>query len=274
MAAYFLASALFVASKPQEAFQAVPLALFGLFLVRRTRGGARAAGVLLAASVLAVGAALVAATRSGFQQGALYKLVFFELLPRSPDPAGDLRALGLPPEDIRYSGTTNYERDSPFRDPAVRERLFSRISYPSLARFYATHPNRAARELALGVRAAWDLRAGFGNFEKSAGFKPRAHSAAYSAWRRWRLRAIPFGGLLLVVLFGGNAILALSAPLPSAARAAIGALVAGGILAYGVCTLASAHIDLARKLYVFHAVTDLLIAADVALAAAAVTARR
>jgi hypothetical protein len=46
-----------------------------------------------------------------------------------------------------------------------------------------------------------------------------------------------------------------------------------GALAFAVCTLSSAHIDLSRKLYVFHAITDLMIVLDLALAGRAVAAR-
>jgi hypothetical protein len=201
-------------------------------------------------------------------------MVFFELLPDSPDPAADLRALGLPPADVRFAGTTNYSADSPYRNEAIRSRIFSSLSYPALLRFYATRPARATRELTRDAAAGWQLQAGFGNFEKSAGFAPGARSAAYSAWTRARRRALPAAAVLLVVLFGGNALLAAFGILPPAARAGILTLLASGVIAWGVCTLASAHIELVRKLYVFHAITDLLIAADLTTAAAAAVSRR
>jgi hypothetical protein len=80
-------------------------------------------------------------------------------------------------------------------------------------------------------------------------------------------------GTLLLVLFAGNAALAAFGRLPAAARAGIGALVLSGGVAYGVCALASAHIEIVRKLYVFHAITDVLIAADLAAAGAALARR-
>jgi hypothetical protein len=270
LAGYFSGAALFVASKPQEAIQAVPLALFGLFLARRGKRGVRVGGWALAASLLVVGVVLAAGTRGRFRDGALYKMVFLEILPRSPEPAADLRALGLPASDVRFSGTTNYDPDSPFRDPAVRARLFRSLSYPVLLRFFAARPGRAAAELASGAWAGWELRPPLGNFEKSAGLPAGARTRAYSAWTRIRRLALPAAGLLLVAIFAGNAGLAAFGRLPPAARAGLGTLVVAGALAYGVCTLASAHIEIVRKLYVFHAITDVLIAADLAIAAAAV----
>ncbi len=269
---YFAAAALFAASKPQEAFQTIPVAVFGVFLAFRGAGAVRVLGVALSALLLAGGAAIVRGTRDSFQEGALYKMVFFELLPDSPDAAGDVRALGLPAGDVRFAGTTNYPPDSPFRDPAVRARIAS-IGYGGLLRFYAAHPARVRRELARDARAGWELPSRFGNFEKSAGFRPGARSAAYTAWTRLRRRAFPAAGALLLVLFAGNAAFAAFGRLPAAARAGIGTLVLSGGLAYGVCTLASAHLEIVRKLYVFHAITDVLIAGDLAAAAAVVANR-
>ena len=274
LTAYAAAAALFVSSKPQEALQAVPLAAFGVFLAFRGPRSVRIAAFVLAGGLLAVGGVVAARTRGGLREGALYKMVFFELLPDSPDPAADLRALGLPPGDVRFAGTTNYSADSPYWNAAVRSRIFSSLSYPALLRFYAIHPARAAREATRDAAAGWELPAGFGNFEKSAGFAPGARCAAYSAWTRVRRRALPAAAVLLAVLFGGNALLAAFGPLPATARAGIVALLASGIIAWGVCTLASAHIELVRKLYVFHAITDLLIAADLTTAAASAVSRR
>ena len=127
------------------------------------------------------------------------------------------------------------------------------------------------------IRAApsgLELRADYGNFEKEAGFRPGARSAAYSAWTRIRLLGREKAPLLLALFFAANAFLAAAGRAPAAARAGIGALVASGALAFAVCALTSAHLDLSRKLYVFHAVTDLLIVADLAIAANAAVPRR
>jgi len=269
IAAYFAAAFLFVVSKPQEAVQSVPLLLFGAYLARRRgrRWIAAAGGAML----LIAAAALYAGTRGLFQEGGLYKVVFFEILPRSPDPKGDLHALGLDAASSRWIGTTNYGAASPFRDPNVRASLFPRLGYGALARLYLTRPARAADALRRGAPAGLELRANLGNFEKSAGFPPGARSAAYSAWTRVRRLGSGSAALLLVLFYGGNAILAGAGRLPAAARVPLATLVAVGTLAFAVCTLSSAHLELTRKLYVFHAVTDLLLVGDLTIAARAVT---
>lgn len=273
VAGYFAAALLFVASKPQEAAQSIPLALFGLYLAWRPgRRGIAAAGALML--FLAAGALYRGTSGDGgLQQEMLYKIVFYQVLPHSPDRAGDLRALGLDPAAARYSGTTTRGPHSPFRDPRVHASLFPKLSYRALLRFYLKRPARAAAELVRGAPAGLELRADFGNFEKSAGFRPGARCAAYSAWTKIRLRAAGSAALVLGLFFGANALLAISGRVPPAARAGLSILVATGALAFAVCTLSSAHIDLSRKLYVFHAITDLMIVVDLALAVRAVAAR-
>jgi hypothetical protein len=58
------------------------------------------------------------------------------------------------------------------------------------------------------------------------------------------------------------------------AREGLVLLVAMAGLAFAICVLANAHGDLARHLYVFHALTDLLFVADVAWIVAALAVRR
>lgn len=274
IAGYFAAALLFVASKPQEAAQSIPLALFGAYLAwrpgRRWIAAAGSALLFVTAGALFVGTS----GSGGFQQNMLYKIVFFEVLPRSPDPAGDLRALGLDPAAARYSGTTTKGANSPFQDPSVRASLFPKLGYRALLRFYLARPARAAAELLRGAPAGLDLRSDFGNFEKSAGFRPGAMCAAYSAWTKLRLLGAGSAALVLGLFFGANALLAAFGRIPPAARASLATLVATGAIAFAVCTLTSAHIDLSRKLYVFHAITDLLIVVDLAWAGRAAAAIR
>ena len=267
IAGYFVAALLFVASKPQEAIQSIPLLIFGAFLARRR--GRRWIAAAGGATLLIAAAALYVGTRGRFQEGALYKVVFLEILPRSPDPAGDLRALGLDAGSARWIGTTSYGAESPFQDPRVRASLFPALGYAALGRFYLARPARAADALRRGAPAGLELRARFGNFEESAGFRPGARSAAYSAWTRIRLLGSGSAALLLGLFYGGNAILAAAGRLPARARVSLAALLSIGTLAFAVCTLSSAHLDLSRKLYVFHAVTDLLLVVDLTIAGGA-----
>ena len=274
IAGYFGAALLFIASKPQEAAQSIPLAAFGAYLAWRP--GRRWVAVSGAVLLFAAAGALYRGTSGdgGFQQDMLYKIVFYQILPHSPDPAGDLRRLGLDPALAQYSGTTTKGPDSPYQNPAVRAAIFPKLGYRTLLRLYLARPARAVAELRRGSPAGLELRADFGNFEKSAGFRPGARSVAYSAWTTLRLRGAVAAALVLALFFAANVVLAAFGRIPAGGRASLAALVAMGVLAYVVCTLFSAHIDLSRKLYVFHAVTDLLIVVDIGLAGRAIAARR
>ncbi|HET9793081.1 MAG TPA: hypothetical protein VFS34_01370 [Thermoanaerobaculia bacterium] len=270
---YFAAALLFVASKPQEAAQSVPLAAFGVWLAYRP--GLRRIGAAGAVLLFAAAAALYAGTRgdAGFQEDQLYKIVFSEILPRSPDPRGDLAALGLDPAAVRYSGTTTKGPDSPFRKPGVRESIFPKLGYGTLFRFYLKRPARAAAALRRWAPAGLELRADFGNFEKSAGFRPGARSSAYSAWTKFRLFGRRHAAFVLALVFGANIVLAAFGRLPPPTRISVAALLVTGVLAYAICTLSSSPLDMSRKLYVFHAITDLMIAVDVGCVAWATSKR-
>ncbi|HET7452468.1 MAG TPA: hypothetical protein VFL12_06990, partial [Thermoanaerobaculia bacterium] len=103
---YWIAALLFVTAKPQEIVQVPAIALFGVLLTK-----AGPAPVSRGARPWALAAALFAAavvyylrippTISG---PGLHNQVFVEILGQSPDPAADLRDLGLPAEWAAYRG--------------------------------------------------------------------------------------------------------------------------------------------------------------------------
>ena len=79
--------------------------------------------------------------------------------------------------------------------------------------------------------------------------------------------------LVLGLFYGANFLLAAAGRFPRSVRAALAVLVAMGAAAFAVSSLVSAHLDIVRKLYVFHAITDLLVVADLVLALQGTTAR-
>jgi hypothetical protein len=260
--AYFLAAALFVCSKPQEALQAPILAALGVALAEK--GRTRAAALGFAALLLAGAFFYFRATPPELRRVALYHAVFTELLPNSRDPAADLRRLGLPAEDARYSGTTAYDERSPLSDPAFRGPFDGRVAYGALARLYLSEPGRA---FAVLRRAAWKgarMRPPFfGDLSKQAGRPERAQTRRFALWSDLKFAARPATLAIWMALLLGNAVAALAtwrraSPRGRLARAGVLALVAMAALELAVCAFADAHIELVRHLYTFHAMIDLL----------------
>ena len=267
LAAYFLAAALFVCSKPQEALQAPILAALGVALGGKELRRRSLAGVL-ALALIAAGWIYFRATPPPLRRVALYHAVFAELLPHSPDPVADLRRLGLSPSLARYSGTSAYEAGSGLGDPTVREEL-GRVGYGSLARLYVVQPGRAFEVLR---RAAWKgarMRPPFfGDIAREEGRPERAQSRRFALWSGLRFAVRPWtlaiwGTLLLGTTVAALATFSRASPRGRLARTGLLALVAMASLELAVCAFADAHIELVRHLYVFHALIDLILIADV-----------
>ena len=266
LAAYFVAAALFVCSKPQETLQAPILAGLGVVLAGKERRP-RIAAAVCAALLIASAWISFRSTPPALRRVAQYHALFAELLPNSPDPEADLRRLTLPPGLARYSGTTAYEDRSGIGDPAVLAELDGRASYGSLARLYLSQPGRA---FAVLQRAAWKgarMRPPFfGDLAREAGEPERAQSRRFALWSDLKLTARPWtlaiwAALLFGMAFAALATLRRASPRGRLARAGLLALVAMAALELAVCAFADAHIELVRHLYVFHALIDLLLIA-------------
>jgi hypothetical protein len=276
--AYFACAALFVISKPQEFIQGPLLALLGLRLAAagRRRLAAFAAIALCAFSLWYY--SLI--PRRTISEVGLYHTVFMELLPDSPDPERDLKDLGLDPGLARYSGITGYAPNAPLADPAFRRRYFERFGYRDVVRFYVTHPRRFLHRLRLSGSKAFDLRpANLANFDQRSGRPPGTLSRAFDAWSSARASLGRHGGLVWIVLLLGGNLAAASLYRPRTPKGAL----AGNALAilcvmagveFLVCSLADFLADVSRHLYVFQAMCDVLLIADLVWLAEAVGVRR
>ncbi len=266
--AYFLAATLFACSKPQESLHAPLLAVLGVALAwgnRRRRAGA----IGLAVVLLAAAHVYFRAAPQVIRRVVLYQTLFTEMLPNSPDPAADLRRVGLPASYSRYSGTTAYHEDSPLGDPAFRKELDTALGYLALARIYLSEPGRAYSVLR---RAAWKgarIRPPFfGDLPKDTGAPERAQSRRFALWSDLKFRARPWTLWIWAALLVGPAVVVAAtwrraSPRGRMARAGLLLLCAMAALELAVCAFADAHIELVRHLYVFHAMIDLLLIASV-----------
>jgi len=281
LAAYFAAAALFVTAKPQQAIHGPLLAALGLALAGVTvRRLLAQPAVWLAAGLCALSLWCYLGTPTWLRELALYDTLFREILPHSPDPARDLVDLGLNPDLARHAGRSPYPPDSPFHDTAFRAAVFPAYGYGAMLRFYVRHPRRLASLLRRASASAFHLRAvGLGNFPQDSGRPARSQSDRFSAWSTARERLGAAAPAWLALLFAGNLAAAAAGWRGATApgrllRFAIAILVAMAAVELLVAVLADIIGDLARHLFVFHAMVDLLIAVDLVWLAHAGSTRR
>jgi len=280
--AFFVSALLFVSAKPQEALHAPLLALLGARLATAgepARAAWRRPAVWGAIALCAFGVWYYGRTpRRAIKDVGMFHTMFMELLPKSPDPAADLDALGLDRSLLRYSGMNAYMPQAPIEDPAFRAAFYDRFRARDLVLFYLRRPGRMLDRMSRGAAQAFQLRTpGLGNFEPPA--PPRSMDRRFGTWSRLRRGLDRHGFLWLILLLGGN--LAAAAVVWLRARGAarllpeaVAILCAMAAVEFGVCVFGDWLGDTARHLYAFHAMCDLLIAADVAWALDAALRRR
>ncbi|HEX4441438.1 MAG TPA: hypothetical protein VH854_15285 [Thermoanaerobaculia bacterium] len=269
--AYVVAAAGFVGSKPQECLHGPLLALLAWRLAPASPAGRRSAAIAAAALCAVALLFFLGIPDRSFREVALYRSVFEETLRGSLDPAADLAELGADPSLAAYAGRSAYAADAPLADPAFRRGFFERVGYGSVLRFYARHPGRLAARLARAAPGGVRLRPGaLGNFERDApGWTPNKTSERFSLWSRLRWRLAPVAAVWLPLLLAGNAIAAAAGWRAAGAsgrraREALIVLAAMAAVEFAVCTLADSLESVHRHLFTFHALCDLLLAADAA----------
>ena len=272
---YWIAALLFVTAKPQEVVQAPVLAVLGGGLTargggaasRRWRPWAIGAGLCLAAGIYFL---RIPPTISG---PGMHNEVFVEILGQSPDPAADLRELGLPAGWAEYRGLNPHDPKSPYADPAFRTELFRRVGPERLIAFWARHPRRAAALVRRCLHGALRMRPPeLGNFRQIDGMPPGAQSAAFSVWSgiknrgasrslRW-IAAVLLAGALAGIRLAGR-----RDPAMRGRGAALIVLVAMASVELIVPVFAQGAWGIERVLFGFHAMFDFCVIALVLLAA-------
>jgi hypothetical protein len=270
LAVYVALALLFVGSRPQESIQGPVLAAFAVALALRSREPPRRMAIRLAVGLCVFSLAYAIQTPRWYRQLALYDLLHLELLPASPDPSGDLAELGLGSELLRYRGVSPYTTDGRLPDDASAARRIGGFGYGTLARFYLLHPRRLASRLEQAARSAFHLRPlGLGNYAKESGMPRHAMTRRFAWWSDSREALASRAPLWLALFFAGN----LAAVSLGYRRAsARGRLFRQGLALLIVMTAAEFLVavfgislgDAARHLCVFHALSDLLLIADVA----------
>jgi hypothetical protein len=197
-------------------------------------------------------------TLPDYRRLAKYGAVFLELLPNSPSPAEDLHDIGLDPAWARFAGQAAFPPEFPGE-------AFDRLAYGRLVRFYLAHPSRLASLVRRAAPSAFDLRPpALGNFERSTGAPARAKSTSFAFWSGLRSRLAPWapaalGVLVAAALSAGIAGYPGKTPAGRLAREGILVLLLMACVEFFVCILADSLFGLARHLYLFQALADLLL---------------
>ncbi len=279
--AFFVCSALFVVSKPQEIVQA-PLLAFLAVRLRKPAGAPvwRSPSVWLGAALCALAAwSYGRIPEKDIREVGLYQSVFMELLRTSPSPEQDLRDLGVETELVQFTGRAAYAPGAPLGLPDFRAQFFDRVGFGSVLRFYLTHPARLMNRLQRAGLRAFQIRPpGLGNFEQVSGRRALEQSRHFDAWSTLRSYLGARGLAILVLLLGGNLLAAFVTRRSGGPNRLFGEAVAVLVvmvgLEFGVCTFADSLADLPRHLFVFHAMIDLLLIADAGWIASVLARRR
>jgi hypothetical protein len=255
---------LFETSKSQHTALALPL--ISCFWLRL--GRARFPGIpwRIAATVAVVAAAVVmfATAPPWYQTVNSYNALFYQSLPHSQDPAGDIAQMGMDPGMVRYVGKHAFLPDSPTQDARATERLGRFISVRSLTFYYLSHPRVAALvfrgALAEGSLQRVRMQIGthqyrLGNFEKRVGKPPEAQSHFLDFWSD--LKAAMFGNR--PVLYGCYAAGLLAALWIFCLRARVTPIAAiwTSMVALAAVLVMFDGVDTGRHLFLFNAMLDM-----------------
>ncbi|ATY13964.1 hypothetical protein CU254_28725 [Amycolatopsis sp. AA4] len=130
--------------------------------------------LLLALAVLAGSLGYWSSQPQRFEAMNTYNAIFVEMLPHSPDPAGDLKWFGLDPGLASAAGSRIDSPNSVARGPQWDD-FSSKVSIGAVAGFYATHPDRWMGLLSRSVEGMTRPTLGYlGSYPADAGQEPFA----------------------------------------------------------------------------------------------------
>ena len=280
----FAASAvLLIWSKPQNVLLALPLAFLAWRLGSLGASPRWRAGALAVIVVIVTSAALYRSNPPPlwYTQQIRHIAVFNGLLPASPDPAADLRTLGIDPRWTLLSGQFPWSVATQQHAAELQTQFHDRIDDRALVKFYLRHPGRALALLKLSASQALAVRVGLGQFEASTG-RPAFTRAKWFALRsdfvrdfgphrfRWVVALLAAATLVACVAWWS----AKTRPSRLLAEGAI-MLAVAAVLQYVTVAVLQGPVAVSKGMFLFAFFYDATMAAAVALIAARIpTIRR
>jgi hypothetical protein len=254
----------FETSKSQHTALALPLIAFFWLSSGRTTFPRLPLRLAATAVVMVAAVVMFASAPRWYQTVNSYNALFYQSLPHSRDPAGDLAQLGMDPGMVRYVGKHAFLPDSPMQDARETERLGLFLSARSLTGYYLSHPRIAGlvfrSALAEGSLQRVRMQIGprqyrLGNYEISVGKAPEAQSHFFDFWTD--LKATAFGNR--PVLYGCYAAVLLAALWMLCMRARLAAVAAiwTSMVVLAAVLVLFDGVDTGRHLFLFNAMLDM-----------------
>ena len=183
---FVLCSVLMIVAKTQHAIFGVWIAL--LCACCGTRLWSRRFAVRSTVTVLVATLAVLMTAPRDYPAMGYFSVIFYQILPHSSDPAGDLKALGLDESYLKWSGTYAFSEGNQLGNAQFFKAFTSRTGYGRLGWFFLTHPRAAYLALDVSLAEGARQRPFLGNFDRAVGRPPFAESHAFSLWsdaKKW-----------------------------------------------------------------------------------------
>lgn len=271
LAAFFVSALFLIGAKVQNAPVGIVLTLLCLrFRGLRSDFPWRRMTLSFAVVLLLASAAIYASVPIEIKRINQYQTVFYGILKGAPDPAGDLRALGLP-EKYTVNAGSNYFDPAPIsqQDRMLDEDFYPHISHGKVLAYYLRHPSRFVEKLEAAARDGMTIRPYYlGNYDKSAGKPPGAITSSFSIWSEWKRTWLPnklwFIAGVYAMYYCVLAVRYLRAAKPRERIyvelfAALGCM---GLIQFLVPVVGDGEADLAKHLFGFNVCFDLMLLAS------------
>jgi hypothetical protein len=195
-----------------------------------------------------------------------YQSVFYGILLNSPDPAGDLKELGLDPVLVPLAGTNYFMESYPIdiRTPEFKKMIYDNINYTKVAGFYFRHPARLLQKLEVAAEKGFQLKQGFGNFEKYPGIYYKQTTNSFGFWSDFKMNVLPHT-LFFIAIFYAAVFLALIYEYCRSENTGkrfliefLGFAAITGILQFLLPVIADGEADFSKHLFLFNLSFDML----------------
>jgi len=265
--AFLIAGVALIFAKSQHAVLGFFFAALAVvFVFRQATRWIRIRWAAVAVLLLGSMVSMLAVTPSSYSLFAIYSVIFARLGPHAEAPLAMLQELGLGEEDLQYLNTNSYTPTAPIYTALWAENFLRRTSFGDLILYYLRHPSVPLREMNSDLNLAAPVMRPreMPNYREEDGIPAGTMATRFSLWSNLRSLALHIFPYHVLLFYLAPWIVALVAwryklsPLRWRLTPLALALSAGGVLEFAMASLTDA-LDIARHLFLFHVITELLI---------------